>query len=56
MRMVLMGGVEPFDVDQMIEADMDVHAHEAEQSVSALSSVADSLPGLGIVPPYSAWS
>ncbi len=49
MRMVLMGGVEPFDVDQMIEADMDVHAHEAEQSVSALSSVADSLPGLGIV-------
>jgi chemotaxis protein MotA len=49
MRMVLMGGVEPFDVDQMIEADMDVHSHEAEQSVSALSSVADSLPGLGIV-------
>ncbi len=49
MRMVLMGGVEPFDVDQMIEADMDVHSHESEQSVSALSSVADSLPGLGIV-------
>jgi len=49
MRMVLMGGVEPFDVDQMIEADMDVHSHETEQSVSALSTVADSLPGLGIV-------
>ena len=29
MRMAIMGGVEPFDVDQMIEADMDVHAHEA---------------------------
>jgi chemotaxis protein MotA len=27
MRMAIMGGVEPFDVDQMIEADMDVHAH-----------------------------
>ncbi len=49
MRMALMGGVEPFDVDQMIEADMDVHANLAEQSVTALSTVADSLPGLGIV-------
>ena len=49
MRMVLMGGVEAFDVDQMIEADMDVHSHQSEQSVTALSSVADSLPGLGIV-------
>jgi chemotaxis protein MotA len=49
MRLALMGGVEPFDVDQMIEADMDVHSHLAEQSVTALSTVADSLPGLGIV-------
>lgn len=49
MRMVLMGGVEAFDVDQMIEVDMDVHSHESEESVGALSSVADSLPGLGIV-------
>ncbi len=49
MRMALMGGVDPFDVDQMIEADMDVHSHSAEESVNALSTVADSLPGLGIV-------
>jgi len=49
MRMVIMGGVEAFDVDQMMEADMDVHTHEKEQSVSALSTVADALPGLGIV-------
>ncbi len=49
MRMALIGGVEPFDVDQMVEVDMDVHSHELEQSVAALSTVADSLPGLGIV-------
>jgi len=49
MRMVIMGGVEPFDVDQMIETDMDVHAHEAGLPVAALSTMADSLPGLGIV-------
>lgn len=49
MRMAIMGGVEPFDVDQMVEADMDVHAHERSQPVGALSTMADSLPGLGIV-------
>jgi chemotaxis protein MotA len=49
MRMVIMGGVEPFDVDQMIEADMDVHHHERQMPIGALSTVADSLPGLGIV-------
>lgn len=49
MRMALMGGVEAFDVDQTVEADMDVHAHERSQPANALSSMADSLPGLGIV-------
>jgi chemotaxis protein MotA len=49
MRLAIMGGVEPFDVDQMIETDMDVHYHELSQPVTALSTVADSLPGLGIV-------
>jgi chemotaxis protein MotA len=48
-RMAAGGGVEPFDMDQMMEADMDVHHHEATQPISALSTMADSLPGLGIV-------
>jgi chemotaxis protein MotA len=48
-RTMMIGGVEPFDLDQMLETDMDVHHHEATQPVSALSSMADSLPGLGIV-------
>jgi chemotaxis protein MotA len=48
-RMAAGGGVEPFDVDQMMELDMDVHHHDAGQPVSALSTMADSLPGLGIV-------
>jgi chemotaxis protein MotA len=43
------GGVEPFDVDQMMELDMDVHHRDAGQPISALSTMADSLPGLGIV-------
>jgi chemotaxis protein MotA len=49
LRMAAGGGVEPFDVDQMMEADMEVHHHEASQPISALSTMADSLPGLGIV-------
>jgi chemotaxis protein MotA len=48
-RMMTIGGVEPFDLDQMMELDMDVHHHETSQPIAALSTVADSLPGLGIV-------
>jgi chemotaxis protein MotA len=48
-RMASGGGVEPFDVDQMMELDMDVHHHQSGQPIAALSTMADSLPGLGIV-------
>jgi chemotaxis protein MotA len=48
-RMASSGSVEPFDADQMIELDMEVHHHGATQPVAALTTVADSLPGLGIV-------
>jgi chemotaxis protein MotA len=48
-RMAAAGGVEPFDVDQMMELDMEVQHHEEALPVSALSTMADSLPGLGIV-------
>lgn len=48
-RMASGGGIEPFDVDQMMELDMDVHHHDATVPVAALSTMADSLPGLGIV-------
>jgi chemotaxis protein MotA len=49
MRMAVTGGASPLDVDQMMELDMDVHHASASQPVSALSTVADALPGLGIV-------
>jgi len=48
-RLASSGGIEPFDADQMIERDMDVHHHGATQPIDALSTMADSLPGLGIV-------
>jgi chemotaxis protein MotA len=49
LRTAITGGVEPFDMDQMMELDMEVHHHEATQPVNALTTVADALPGLGIV-------
>jgi chemotaxis protein MotA len=49
MRMAITGGVNPFDVDQMMELDMDVHHLSENQPNQALNSVADALPGLGIV-------
>ena len=42
-------GVEAFDLDQMLDLDMEVHHHSATQPTAALTSMADSLPGLGIV-------
>ncbi len=49
LRMAVTGGIDPFDLDQMMDLDMEV-AHRGENApISALSTVADSLPGLGIV-------
>jgi chemotaxis protein MotA len=48
MRMAV-SGVEAFDLDQLLDLDMEVHHHNATQPISSLSTVADSLPGLGIV-------
>ena len=42
-------GVDAFDLDQMLDLDMEVQHHDAAQPTAALTSVADSLPGLGIV-------
>ncbi|MGA2712126.1 MAG: flagellar motor stator protein MotA [Bryobacteraceae bacterium] len=49
LRTASIGTIEPFDLDQMMELDMDVHHHETSLPITALSTTADSLPGLGIV-------
>jgi chemotaxis protein MotA len=49
LRLSITGVGSPFELDQMMELDMEVHHHEASTPVAALSTVADSLPGLGIV-------
>jgi chemotaxis protein MotA len=48
MRMAI-SGVDAFELDQLMDLDLEVLHHEATQPVSSLSTMADSLPGLGIV-------
>ena len=48
MRMAITG-VEPFELDQLLELDMEVHHQDSGRPIAALSTMADALPGLGIV-------
>ena len=49
LRMSISGGVGNFELDQMMELDIEVHHSEVSAPVAALSTMADALPGLGIV-------
>ena len=49
LRMAVSGGIDPFDLDQMMETDLEVHHKDSQEPISALTTMADALPGLGIV-------
>jgi chemotaxis protein MotA len=49
LRMAVTGGIDPFDLDQMMDLDMEVSHRGDNAPIAALSTVADALPGLGIV-------
>jgi chemotaxis protein MotA len=49
LRMSISGGVPPIELDQLMDLDIEIQHHEHSVPVAALTTVADSLPGLGIV-------
>lgn len=49
MRTVVTGGVETHDLDHIMETDLEILHKEGRSSAAAVTTVADSLPGLGIV-------
>jgi chemotaxis protein MotA len=49
LRLSVSGVVAAHDLDAILENDIDVHHHEEMTPVRALSTIADALPGLGIV-------
>jgi chemotaxis protein MotA len=49
LRTALSGTLDPMDIDTMMEVDLEAHHREAHEPVAAVSTMADALPGLGIV-------
>jgi chemotaxis protein MotA len=49
LRVAVTGGVGAYEIDQVMEIDIEAHHTEAHPPVAALQTVADALPGLGIV-------
>ncbi len=49
LRTAIAGGVGHFDLDQTMEAEIDQLHHENNQPIAALMTIADAMPGLGIV-------
>src|SRR5581483_9762274 len=49
LRMAITGAAAAHDLDQMMELDIEIRHRGDTEPVAALSTVADSLPGLGIV-------
>jgi chemotaxis protein MotA len=49
LRTSVAGVVAPHDLDALVEADIEIHHNASSAPVRALATVADALPGLGIV-------
>jgi chemotaxis protein MotA len=48
-KVIIVGGIAPHDLESLMDEDCDVHHEEALKPSTALAKTADSLPGLGIV-------
>jgi chemotaxis protein MotA len=49
LRMLVIGATTPHELNELMDLDMDVQRRGRSEPVNALSSMADALPGLGIV-------
>jgi chemotaxis protein MotA len=48
-RIIVMGGVPPYEIESLMDADIETHHEESARPVSVLTKVGDAMPGLGIV-------
>jgi chemotaxis protein MotA len=48
-KVIIVGGMSPHDLDTLMEEDLQVHHDEASQPAATMTKIGDSLPGLGIV-------
>lgn len=49
LRMLVIGVTSPHELDQLMDLDIEVQRRSRQHPVTALSAIADALPGLGIV-------
>lgn len=49
LRLVLVGSVPAFDLDALMENEIDVHHESESKAVAAMNKVGDAMPGIGIV-------
>ena len=49
MRLVVVGGAEPFDLESLMDADIETHHQEGSKPGMIIQKIGDSMPGLGIV-------
>jgi chemotaxis protein MotA len=48
-RVIIMGGVPPYEIEALMDADLEVHHQEEAAPVAVLQKIGDAMPGLGIV-------
>jgi chemotaxis protein MotA len=48
-KVIIVGGMAPHDLEALMDEDLYVHHHEAKAPSAALAKTADAFPGLGIV-------
>lgn len=49
LRMLVSGNMNPMELETLMDSELEAHHHEATQPANALRTVADGLPGFGIV-------
>lgn len=49
MRLIISGGMNPFELDNLMSLELETHHDEAEKPATAVNRMADALPGFGIV-------
>lgn len=48
-KVIIVGGMQPHDLEALMDADIEVHHHDELAPAAAIVKVSDALPGLGIV-------
>ena len=49
MRLIITGSVQPHELEALLDTDLETHHEEVDRAPSALATMADAFPGLGIV-------